>query len=311
MRFIALVSLIAVSFFSHAAARASTQLSDVKTAEFRGKLYAASPSLQSRVGVLLIGGSEGQLLLADSVGPRIAALGYSVLGVDYHGGFADRSRPLANVPVEQFVAAAEWLLKQRGIQRVVVIGESRGSEAALLTALHSSSVSGVIGVVPSIYVWSAVGSADAAGPSGWSKSGTPLTFVKPIKDESPDAATFTKSVAADKDIEQATIAIEKIRVPVLLIGGDDDAVWPSGDFVRAAQARIKRMGVKVALDARVYPAAGHRLFGTGASSPTESYAWDGGVFVARYGGTELGNARARADAWKAIAQFLAVIEKKD
>lgn len=306
------VSIFAFIFASMVGSSTASQAQtiDVQTAEFRGKLYQVSAATRAAVGVVFIGGSEGELLAADTVAPQMAALGYPVLGVNYHGGFADRSRPLANVPLEQFSSAVNWLLNQPGIRRVVVIGESRGSEAALLTAINSPKVSGVIGVVPSIYVWSAVGSADLNGPSGWTLGGKPLSYVRPAQDENPNAATFTKSITADQAIETATIPIEKIRVPILLIGSSDDAVWPSGDFVNAAAARVKRLGAKVALDTRVYPDAGHRLLGKGASSPTEIYAYEGGSFTARYGGTQSGNARARADAWRAITAFLTRVEPR-
>jgi uncharacterized protein len=291
-----------------ATARAQTTV-NIKTSEFRGRLYSDKAVQQRAVGIVLIGGSEGELLAADAVAPQFAALGYRVLGVNYHGGFADRSRPLANVPLEQFSEAAQWLSKRTGIRKVVVIGESRGSEAALLTALRSPVVAGVIGVVPSIYVWSAVGSADPQGPSGWSAGGKPLVYVKPIQKESPDATTFTQALAADKEVEKATIPIEKIRVPILLLGSANDAVWPSGEMVAAAQERWRASNATAHLETKIYPDAGHRLLGVGSSSPTETYAWDGGSFTAKYGGTEVGNWRARADAWQTMLAFIERIER--
>ncbi|MGL4234007.1 MAG: acyl-CoA thioester hydrolase/BAAT C-terminal domain-containing protein [Casimicrobium sp.] len=299
--------LIACAVAATQAREARTE--DITTAEFKGRWYAATTKPASAVGILLIGGSEGELLLADAIAPKLAALGYPVLGVNYHGGFADRSRPLANVPLAQFDAAAKWMQRERGVRRVVVLGESRGSEAALLTALDSRHVAGVIAVVPSVYVWSAVGSAEVDGPSGWSRGGKPLPFVRPVKEDSPNAGTFTRALKADPSVERATIPIERIRVPVLMIGGDDDAVWPAGDFIRAAEARRKKYNTKTPFEALVLSNAGHRLLGHGASSPTETYAWQGGEFTARYGGTELGNARARAEAWRAMILFLEKIAR--
>jgi uncharacterized protein len=287
----------------------ATAVSDKDGNGFFARIFEPQTARPRSVGIVLIGGSEGESLLAESIGPRLAALGYRVVGVNYHGGFADRSRPLANVPLEQFSAAAKSLRASPGVRSVVVIGESRGSEAALLTALRSRDVAGVIGIVPSLYVWSAVGNDEITGPSAWTDAGKPLAFVRPLKEAQPDVGTFTRALRADAALEQATIPIERISVPILLLGSDDDAVWPSGDFVRSAQARVKQMNGQTQLDARTYPNAGHRIFGPGTSSPTESYAWSGGVFVARYGGTEIGNARARASAWRAITEFLAKLER--
>jgi pimeloyl-ACP methyl ester carboxylesterase len=231
MRAALILSLLVLGFIASTGCVASptSKTVEVKTTAFQGKVYVPSASPRRSVGIVLIGGSEGQLLLADAVAPQLAATGYRVLGINYHGGWADRSRPLSNVPLEQFTAAVDWMQKQPNVRRVVVIGESRGSEAALLTALRSLHVSGVIGMVPSIYVWSAVGSAEPDGPSGWSEGGKPLIYVRPIKEAQPDAGTFTRAIAAMREsnaaheLEQATIPIELIRAPMLLIGGDDDA----------------------------------------------------------------------------------------
>ncbi len=311
MRAVCIAYTVVVSLFSgfcwgqtSPSNSASSADYDVEGSGFIGRVFESQRVPVRKVGIVLIGGSEGGFLLADRVAPQLAALGYRVLAVNYHGGFSDRSRPLANVPLEQFSAAAKWLRARAGIHRVAVIGESRGSEAALLTALRSRDVAGVVGVVPSLYVWSALGNAERDGPSGWADAGKPVMFVQPLKEPQPNAATFTRALDADSALENATIPIERIDVPILLLGSDDDAVWPSGDFVRRAQARVQQLNPRVRLDAQTYPNAGHRIFGSGTSSPTETYAWSGGEFVARYGGTELGNARARASAWKALTDFL-------
>lgn len=53
---------------------------EVKEPSFRGRLYKPSINPPHHTGVLLIGGTEGHLYTADEIGPKLAALGYTVLG---------------------------------------------------------------------------------------------------------------------------------------------------------------------------------------------------------------------------------------
>ena len=287
---------------------AATSKNDIKTEQFEGRRYESTKGVSFKTGVIVIGGSEGGLIVADSVGPQLAQLGYRVLGVKYHDGFAAGGKKLANVPLESFVAATEWMSAQPAIAGVVLIGESRGSEAALLTAIRSRKVSGVVGFVPSAYVWSALGNNDPQGPSAWTDAAKPLAYVKPLKENIPGADYFTKAVAADGNIEAATIPIEKIQAPLLLLGAEGDAIWPSADMVKTMRIRLEKNKFQFLSVAKTYKDCGHRLFGTGPSSPAQTYKWGNQSFTSVYGGTEAGNLAARTDAWRELTGFLAKIE---
>jgi uncharacterized protein len=296
------LSISAMPTWVHSAPR------DVAEPGFKGRLYPAAAK-PAATAVIVIGGSEGGLLLADDVGPQIAKLGYMVLGVDYHDGF-NPGRRLANVPVETFIAAADWLVQQPGIARVVVAGESRGSEAALLTALRSKVVAGAVAYVPSSHLLPAVGPTDANGPAAWSEGGKPLPFVKPINGGARNPQEFKDAIKQDPDAPRAAIPIENIPGKILLLATDDDAIWDCGDMVRDMTARHAACKGKGQLTARIYPNAGHRLFGTGPSAPTETYTWgDNQKFTAVYGGTAQGNLAARTQAWQELTAFLRAIER--
>jgi dienelactone hydrolase len=291
---------------AHAQMQAQAQPRDVTVAGMTSRFYSPGSS-PLPTAVLLIGGSEGQLLMADDIGPQLARLGYASLGVRYHDGWAG-SNKLANVPIEPFTEAVKWLGVQADVKRVVVLGDSRGSEAALLTAMQTTSVAGVVAYVPSAYVWGAVGSNDPAGPSGWTLKGKPLTYVPPIKNGKPGAQYFLDAIAATENIEAATLPIEKIRAPLLLLGTDDDAIWPSGEMVRRMSAPLKQKGFSYPVTARTYTNAGHRLVGTGPSAPSETYKWGEQSFTSNYGGTAAGNLAARTQAWEELINFLKQIE---
>ena len=280
----------------------------VATPHFEGKLYSP-PGDARTTGVVFIGGSEGGLISANAIGPQLALMGFPVLGVKYHDGFLPGNR-LAQVPLETFSAAATWLAKQPNVTRVVLVGESRGGEAALLTSLYAPHVVGVVGFVPSGYVWPAVGETDADGPSAWTKGGTNIPFVQSIAGGARTPEDFSKSVREDRDIERKTIPVESIPCKILLLGADDDAVWPSGIWVREMAARHKARGGKSELTARTYENAGHRLLGTGPSPPSETFTWGNNQkFTAKFGGTDEGNLLARNTAWAELLSFLGSFEK--
>ncbi|MEO9080449.1 MAG: hypothetical protein ABI268_14200, partial [Rhodanobacter sp.] len=58
--------------------------------------------------ILVLGGSDGGLGYASSLGPHLAARGYAVLALAYfHKGFLPSA--LTEIPLEYFDAAVRWL----------------------------------------------------------------------------------------------------------------------------------------------------------------------------------------------------------
>ncbi len=296
----------------------------ITVANLPARLYEPEPVATSTAttnskratAVLLLGGSEGQLLMADDIGPQLATLGYTSLGLRYHDGWAG-SRKLANVPIEGFIEAARWLGTQPNIKNVVVLGDSRGSEAALLTGVHAKSqgvnIAGVVAYVPSAYVWSAVGASATDAPSGWTVAGKPLTYVPPINGGLRAPKDYLTALAVStpatlKAIDAATIPVEKIAAPLLILGTDDDTIWPSGEMARRIETRLKLKQFRHAFTVKVYANTGHRLVGTGPSAPSETYAWEGKSFTSNYGGTADGNLNSRTAAWAELEKFLSAVD---
>src|SRR5207247_1491948 len=108
--------------------------------------------------VLKLGGSDGGL--PSTVGWRLlASHGYHTLALAY---FRVRGLPraLSHIPLEYFARALRWLAHRPGVDptKVVVMGASRGGEAALiLGAIYPKLVHGVIGYAPSSNVVGALG----------------------------------------------------------------------------------------------------------------------------------------------------------
>jgi dienelactone hydrolase len=221
-----------------------------------------------RPAVVVFGGSEGGDSMFDVAG-LLAAHGYPALSLAY---FGERGLPpeLVNIPLEYFARAVRMMrrLPEVDPHRVVVMGDSRGGEAALLIAASFPRlVHGAIGLVPSDSVYP----APAANLRAWTLHGRAVP------------------------LEQ--IPVERIRGPVLTAGAGDDRVWSSADSVRQIEKRLVAHRFRFPHDGVVYPRAGHLV---GTALPYEPAATDESAF----GGSPLIDARAKADLWPRVLRLL-------
>jgi dienelactone hydrolase len=121
--------------------------------------------------VLVFGGSGGGRMT--SVAALLAARGYPSLALAYFKA-PGLPQTLHNIPLEYFAKALRVLRAQPGVDpdHVLVVGESRGGEAALLlSAYFPRLVNGVIAGVPSSVVNSAAG-PDTGRPA-WTLGAAP------------------------------------------------------------------------------------------------------------------------------------------
>jgi len=98
---------------------------------------------------------------------------------------------------------------------------SRGSETAILTAIHApGAVQSVVATVPANVI---AGSHPPGGPARL-RNGHPLPYADHQRpdDENPDAL----------------IPVERVCGPVLLIAAGADQVWPSAQMARSLSARL-------------------------------------------------------------------------
>lgn len=218
----------------------------VQSAGFDGSFFAA-PTARHRTAVLVFGGSEGGLstgLLAS----RFAADGYPALALAY---FKEPGLPqtLTNIPLEYFQRALAWLATQPQVDpsRIVVVGISRGSEAALLLGVHYPElVHGVIALVPSSVVNCGItGAGHRGGCIGvaWTLAGNAVPYTRQFNNPNPS------------DVPAAIIPVERIKAPILLACGGADTTWNSCAFSHAIVNRARDNSSPPRLYA--YPYAGH------------------------------------------------------
>ncbi len=102
----------------------------------------------------------------------------------------------------------------------------------------------------------------------------------------------------DDMVAAAEIPVERATGPVLLLTGEDDAMWPSARLSRIAEARAAREGAGERVTHVAYPDAGH-FCTTPPGLPD-----DGPRTCVRNGGSRAGNQAARLDAWRRLREFV-------
>ena len=166
-------------------------------------------------------------------------------------------------------------------------------------------------MVPSDVVWEGWGPGTVSGQrSSFSWKGAPLPFV-PYKDFDKELAGFATGAevkirrpqdagraAHPERVAPARIPVQAIAAPVLVAGGHDDQVWDSGGMAENIAAARARAGLPTV--SLVYRDAGHFLGGTGYG-PTTQY----NAGPSKSGGTPAANARAQADIFPRVFDFLA------
>ncbi|MEU1474028.1 acyl-CoA thioester hydrolase/BAAT C-terminal domain-containing protein [Streptomyces sp. NPDC005760] len=274
------------------------------TAPWEGVLL--EPAGGSRAGVLVLAGSSGRV---DRRRARLLARqGLVALALRWFGG-PGQPAGICEIPLETFVAAVD-LLRSRGVERVGVLGVSKGAEAALLTAVHEPLVDVVVAVSPTALVWCNVGPGldGRRHPyrSSWTWQGRPLPFV-PMDDtwrRPREQADGPVAIRGWYDLSERTFAtrldaaaipVERARADVLLIAGGDDAMWPSLRYAEQLAARRRAAGAPVHLI--THPDAGHR-----PRFPGEGPAESSPSFL--YGGTPDADALLGELAWAPVVDAL-------
>jgi dienelactone hydrolase len=208
--------------------------------QVHGTLFVPAGT-EPAAAVLVIGGSGGSE--PSYVGEALAREGMTAMSVAY---FARPGLPgqLRGIRLEYFATALEILRAALPSPRVpvAVTGMSRGSEAAMLTAICApGAVQGVVATVPANVI---AGSHPPGGPA-WLLNGKPLPYAdRPgPQHENPDAL----------------IPVERVPGPVLLIAAGADQVWPCAAMARALSARLRQHGDPHGHTVLDYPDAGHCL----------------------------------------------------
>jgi dienelactone hydrolase/uncharacterized protein (DUF2141 family) len=290
-----------------APAAAGATREDVRAEGLNAILYRPEGGRKAPT-LIVLGGSEGGIQAASSVGAGFTKHGYAVLALAY---FMDDGLPktLENIPLEYFDKAVDWLKAQPGIDTdsIGVIGGSRGSEAALLLASRRSDIKAAAAFSPSGIVWQGLNFSNPMnmGPA-WTVDGKALPFVTPDgMAYRPGAAMkpMFANVLGHADTRSDTnIPVEKISGPVLLVSGKADALWPSFDMGERIVKRLESKGFRHKVQHLSYETAGHMVF-MGDPSSANAASMARAPANAMLGGTGEANMAAWKDNWPKVVAF--------
>ena len=283
----------------------------------RGVFYAPERPA-SKTGIIVIGGSGGGI---DRYWARaVASQGHFVLILAYFA-LPDLPDNLANIPLEYFKKAIDWLKARTGTAKVALQGASRGGEAVLLVAsTYPDDIAGVVAYVPvHLVVSGLVPGASAIVPS-WTLEGMPLPCVPtpvPTVELSRTrrisaarglavAPFYLEALQTAESDDRFWIPVERIRVPVLMITATDDAIWPCCWAAERAKSRTESRGGPAPVEHLALRGAGHITPppGTVTSLSTSVYHVHARELIA-IGGTPAVNAAAGARAWQRTVDFYA------
>ncbi|WP_231186414.1 acyl-CoA thioester hydrolase/BAAT C-terminal domain-containing protein [Haladaptatus sp. DYF46] len=276
-----------------------------------GCLYEP-PTPGPHPGVLTLHGASASI--PHRLSEMLATHGYTTFAVQY---FDAPGLPgsLERIPLEYFDMAIRWLTNRPGVldSGVGLLGISRGVEAALLTAIeHDGPVAvvgysgggvvrhGVAGVPPRAYIsrpaWTRNGSRIA-------KPNAIRTVFDAIENHSRDRChaeslpDAIRSRVPARVLEQVLVPVEQINGPVLLFAGGDDQQWPSTAVSALTVDRLRRNDHSFPFGLRTYCNSGH-IFGVPYADYTGAPTNDAN------GGGPRANARAAADSWPTVLDYL-------
>ncbi|HET7480921.1 MAG TPA: alpha/beta fold hydrolase [Rubrobacteraceae bacterium] len=276
------------------------------------------PSSAAHPAVVALGGAGGGL--SEGGARTLASEGFAALALAYFGT-GSLPEDLVEIPLEYFERAIAWLKAQPAADadRVAVVGNSKGGELALLLgATYPEEIRAVVGYAPSGVVWQG-NSFDREvyhwGPrSPWSLRGDPVPFAGlpgPRVSEMVRLAEsyfdgqlislrpfYERALEDEASVAAASIAVEKIEAPVLLVSGADDRLWPSTRLSEMVMARLDAHGHPFSREHLRYEGAGH-LISLPGYVPARSWA---NRF--ELGGSREANEFANADSWTKVLGFL-------
>lgn len=253
------------------------------------KYYPAKGNSKNIV-LILLGGSEGGLPNYYDI-EKLTGLGYPCFILGY---FGTKNTPgsLEMIPIEYFEKELKVLQTRPELngKKIVVWGGSKGGELALLLASKYKQIKGVIAAVPSSVVFQGLGGNLV---SSWSENGMSIPFVpfapfdysKIVNSQYVEVYRFSLEQA--ESVSKATIKVENINGPILLLAGKEDTMWPSDQMCRMIIKRLDENKFTHWYKLFSYENAGHTL--------NDGYMM---------GGTIEGNKNAKIDAQQRILDFL-------
>lgn len=256
--------------------------------------YIKPEVVQQDAALIFLGGSEGGM---PKYSYRIfTELGYPILALAYYKS-SNTPKYLEMIPLEYFEKAIKEFQNEPDVKgkKIVVIGTSKGGELALLLGSVYPQINGVVANVPASVAFQSINFSFSLPKSSWSKNGKAIPYVKFSNFDKTEILgnnfvdMYIESLSKKRAVKKATIKVENINGPILLLSGEDDIMWPSTYMCDQVVKRLKDNNFQHAYDHISYEDAGHGFF----YGITHSL-----------GGTSSGNKYARKDSYEKVLSFL-------
>ena len=279
-----------------------TRVEDVTEGGLVGRLYTPARG-GPFPGMLVLTGSGGGLALDTAA--ALSSHGYAALALGYFG-VPGRPDELSETPVEYPKAGRDWLAARDDVaaDATGVMGTSKGGELALLLGAIYPEFRAVVAWVPStlVYAWGRDGDRVL---SSWTRGGKPVPCAGVVGSRNTDTKPpfsirkgYEAALESPDEIERAAIALERTNGPILMITGEDDAMWPSSPYAELGMRRLRQHDFPHRYEHLCYAGAGHNV---GVPNlPTT-------LMPSRYlamGGRPADTARASRESWAVMLAFL-------
>lgn len=268
--------------------------------------------------VITLGGSGGGMGGARETAALLASHGYVAMSLAYFAmdGLPDH---LIEIPLEYFERALSWLRGHDAVAggKVAISGVSRGGELVLLLgSTFPELIDAIIAWVPSAVMWAGIGPGNSAiGVPSWSYQGQPLPFMRDRVTPEQDAeiighepVALTRRYLINLEdraaIRDAAIPVERIRCPLLLVSGEDDAMWPSSLMSEMVVERLAEHNHPHPYRHLKYADAGHGIRAPHLPTTVNSGRHPIRGFLVARGGDPAAHARAQAEVWPEALRFL-------
>ena len=279
--------------------------------------FFSKDDIENQTTIVLIGGGDW----GDFWGQEFAKANYVGLSLPYYRqeGLPEQ---MEEIPLEYFDKAIGWLKEQSEVNpdKIIVMGASRNAELALLIASYfPNNIHGVIAFSPSSVSWSntvLTFNSDSVKPS-WTFKKQPVPYIVMDKIKGTPTSriktlSYWKNGLSDSvAVSNASIKVENINGPILLLSGVEDEVWPSSIMSDMIENRIKLNSFRFVFENIKYENAGHLVSGNpnNPSSIRQGKMVIGGKsYDYNFGGTETGDMEAQKDAAQRVFNFLSKLD---
>lgn len=272
-----------------------------------GDLYIPQSEEPLPVVIVLTGSNGG---IPSGLAALFASNGIAAFALAY-SGVGDLPPNVEYVPLEYFERAFEWVQHHPRLNgKIALHGTSRGAELALLLgSRYPEMIDRIVAVAPSSVVLSR---------NSWIYKNEPVLpaapfFIDVNHDYDEHSFGLRENAYAirihrergflleNERFDAASIAVENIQCPIMLISGGDDQLGPCTFYAKHILKRLNNYHSTIERIHLDYPEAGH--FITIPYIPRKCDYFENGGWIT-VGGAPLADELASRDSWMRTLEFL-------